>query len=152
MNYEKIEAFAALLRDSPTLTEIEVKNGEGVSLRLRRAAPKPPSRSAAPLVAGEPEALRAAPVPVAGSGELSKAGTTALTATVVGIFRVMGGAATLTVGDPVKAGQVMGQIEAMRLLNDCISPLSGVVTAAAVEEGQPVEYGQLLFEIKASGE
>jgi biotin carboxyl carrier protein len=73
-----------------------------------------------------------------------------ITSGLVGTFRAMSGAATLHVGDRVKAGQVLGQIEAIRLLNDCTAPAAGEIVGIAVQDGQPVEYGQLLFEIAPS--
>jgi acetyl-CoA carboxylase biotin carboxyl carrier protein len=70
-----------------------------------------------------------------------------VTASVVGIFRALNGDAAISPGKIVNESQVIGQIEAMRLLNDCLATGSGTVTNVLVEEGQPVEYGQLLFEI-----
>jgi biotin carboxyl carrier protein len=52
-------------------------------------------------------------------------------------------------GATVKEGQLLGHIEAMRLLNDCLAPEAGTILRVLVEEGQPVEYGQLLFEIES---
>ena len=48
------------------------------------------------------------------------------------------------VGDTVKKGQVIGIIEAMKLLNEVEADKDGVVQAFAAENGQPVEYGQPL--------
>ena len=44
----------------------------------------------------------------------------------------------------VKKGQVIGIIEAMKLLNEVEADKDGVVQAFAAENGQPVEYGQPL--------
>ena len=49
------------------------------------------------------------------------------------------------VGDTVKKGQVLGIIEAMKLMNEIESEYEGVVEAILVENGQMVEYGQNLF-------
>lgn len=48
-------------------------------------------------------------------------------------------------GDSVKKGQVVGIIEAMKLMNEVTSEFDGVVTQVLVENGQVVEYGQPLF-------
>ena len=52
------------------------------------------------------------------------------------------------VGDTVKKGQVLGIIEAMKLMNEIESEYDGVVEAILVENEEVVEYGQPLFRIK----
>ena len=49
------------------------------------------------------------------------------------------------VGDSVKKGQVLGIIEAMKLMNEIEAERDGVIEAVLVENGQLVEYGQPLF-------
>ena len=51
------------------------------------------------------------------------------------------------VGDPVKKGQVIGIIEAKKLMNEVTCDRDGVVKEILVENGQVVEYGQPLFSI-----
>ena len=51
-------------------------------------------------------------------------------------------------GDNVKAGSVMCIIEAMKLMNEIEADVAGVVREILVENGQPVEYGQVLFRIE----
>jgi acetyl-CoA carboxylase biotin carboxyl carrier protein len=53
--------------------------------------------------------------------------------------------------DLVKQGQVLGIIEAMKLMNEIESKVSGRVVQILVENGQPVEYGQALFLIDPRG-
>lgn len=56
------------------------------------------------------------------------------------------GAAVFTeVGQKVTEGQTVCIIEAMKLLNEIESDVTGVVKEILVENGQPVEYGQPLF-------
>ena len=52
------------------------------------------------------------------------------------------------VGDVVKKGQVLGIIEAMKLMNEIESEYDGVVEAVLVENENVVEYGQPLFRIR----
>lgn len=52
------------------------------------------------------------------------------------------------VGDTVKKGQVLGIIEAMKLMNEIESEYDGVVEAILVGNEDVVEYGQPLFRIK----
>ena len=52
------------------------------------------------------------------------------------------------VGETVAAGQTLCILEAMKLMNEVKSELDGIVRAIHAENGQPVEYGQLLFELE----
>jgi acetyl-CoA carboxylase biotin carboxyl carrier protein len=54
------------------------------------------------------------------------------------------------VGDTVRPGQILCILEAMKLMNELESEVGGVVRKILVENGQPVEYGQVLFEIEAT--
>jgi len=51
-------------------------------------------------------------------------------------------------GDRVEKGQVLCIIEAMKLMNEIESEVSGIVRKILVENGEPVEYGQPLFLIQ----
>ncbi len=53
------------------------------------------------------------------------------------------------VGDRVQAGKVLCIVEAMKLMNEIESDASGEIVKVFVTSGQPVEYGQPLFAIKA---
>ncbi|WP_258359217.1 acetyl-CoA carboxylase biotin carboxyl carrier protein [Moorella sulfitireducens (nom. illeg.)] len=52
------------------------------------------------------------------------------------------------VGTRVKPGQTLCIIEAMKLMNELAAETAGQVVAILAENGQPVEYGQVLFQIK----
>jgi len=51
-------------------------------------------------------------------------------------------------GDLVESGQVLCIIEAMKLMNEIESEVSGEVAKIFVENGEPVEFGQSLFGIR----
>ena len=53
--------------------------------------------------------------------------------------------AFVEVGQAVKKGDTICIVEAMKLMNEIETDVSGVVKAILVENGQPVEYGQPLF-------
>jgi acetyl-CoA carboxylase biotin carboxyl carrier protein len=59
-----------------------------------------------------------------------------------------GSPAFVKVGDTVYPKQVLCIIESMKLMNEIEAELSGIVIAKAVENGRPVEYGELLFTIQ----
>ncbi len=52
------------------------------------------------------------------------------------------------VGDTVKKGQVVGIVEAMKLMNEIESEHDGVITEIIVNNGDMVEYGQVLIKVK----
>ena len=118
-----------------------------------------PTVSAAPVVqapaavtvAAVPQAVPApAAAPAAAPAPAQDAAQAALptiTSPMVGTFYRApspGAAPFIEVGDTVKKGQVIGIIEAMKLLNEVEADKDGVVQAFAAENGQPVEYGQPL--------
>ncbi|HWZ00046.1 MAG TPA: acetyl-CoA carboxylase biotin carboxyl carrier protein [Edaphobacter sp.] len=53
------------------------------------------------------------------------------------------------VGDQVELGQVLCIVEAMKLMNEIESDVAGEVVKRIASSGQPVEYGQALFAIRA---
>ncbi len=55
-------------------------------------------------------------------------------------------------GSPVQTGQVICIIEAMKIFNQIESDVEGEVVRILVENGQPVEYGEALLEIRLSSQ
>src|ERR1700682_1836687 len=58
--------------------------------------------------------------------------------------------AFVKVGSSVETGKILCIVEAMKLMNEIESDVSGEVIRIFVENGQPVEYGQPLFGIRPS--
>ena len=80
--------------------------------------------------------------------EIASASGTCVKSPLVGTFYASAGpeeAPFVSVGDTVKKGQVLGIVEAMKLMNEIESEADGVVKAIYVENEQMVEYGQSLF-------
>lgn len=59
--------------------------------------------------------------------------------------------AFVRVGDQVTAGQTLCIVEAMKLMNEIQSEVSGEIVHIQLENAQPVEYGQRLFAIRPVG-
>jgi acetyl-CoA carboxylase biotin carboxyl carrier protein len=53
------------------------------------------------------------------------------------------------IGDQVEVGQVLCIVEAMKLMNEIEADVAGEVVRRIASSGQPVEYGQALFAIRA---
>lgn len=54
------------------------------------------------------------------------------------------------IGDKIKKGQPLVIVEAMKVMNEIKSDVDGEVYAILVEDGQPIEFGQVLIQIKES--
>ena len=117
------------------------------------AAPVPaqaPAPVPAPASAPAPAPAEAAPAPEAPKADECP-GCVEIRAPIVGTFyRAPAPDAPPYVkeGDRVEKGQVLCIIEAMKLMNEIESEVSGIVRKILVENGEPVEYGQPLFLIQ----
>ena len=156
MDIRKIKRLIELL-DESGVNEIEIREGEE-AVRITRAVAAPPGgwgpppayayaqpASQAPR-AEPPREEAAAPEPAAAepSGHVVRS-------PMVGTFYRSpspGAASFVEEGAPVKVGDTLCIIEAMKMLNQIECDRDGVVRAALVENGQPVEYDQPLFVIE----
>ena len=71
-----------------------------------------------------------------------------VTSPLVGTFYASSGPKAeryVRVGDPVRKGQILGIVEAMKLMNEIESEFDGTVKEIYVENEQMVEYGQPMF-------
>ncbi|WP_344838528.1 acetyl-CoA carboxylase biotin carboxyl carrier protein [Nonomuraea dietziae] len=76
---------------------------------------------------------------------------TAVTAPLVGTFYHApepGAAPYVRVGDRVRAGQTVGVVEAMKLMNQVVAEQEGEVVEVVAGNAEPVEYGQALVRIR----
>ena len=144
----KIEELIALMRQSGVtqlsleLPDYKVSITRGPEPLAAPAAGDPPAGSAWPPA--DP------PVRAGGPAEGLAAMALTVIAPVVGVFRNGGsapGRQVIAGGGRVKRGQLLATIEAMKVPNEVRSPVDGVVTSVAVEDGAAVEYGQTLFVI-----
>ena len=68
-----------------------------------------------------------------------------ITAPMVGIFHFDN--AGIGTDHNVSVGQIVGAIESMKIHNELISRVAGIIDEVLVEDGTPVEYGQPLFRV-----
>jgi acetyl-CoA carboxylase biotin carboxyl carrier protein len=107
------------------------------------------------MASGQAAAGSGAAAGAAGSGEAAAAAEEKLhevKSPIVGTFYESpspGSPAFVKVGDQVEVGQVLCIVEAMKLMNEIESDVAGEVVKRIAASGQPVEYGQPLFAIRA---
>ncbi len=154
MDIRKVKKLIELLEESG-VAEIEIHEGEE-SVRISRgnstivAAPTvvqaaPPT---APAAASSIPAEKILPGSQADDAEIVG---DKVTAPMVGIFYealAPGKPSFVELGQSVKKGDVLCIIEAMKIMNQVESEYNGVISKIMVENGDPVEYGQLLFVIR----
>ncbi|WP_434382691.1 acetyl-CoA carboxylase biotin carboxyl carrier protein [Melittangium boletus] len=130
-----------------------IRRGHVPAPTIVHAAPIAPSVSPAPVVA----APLAAPAPAMPVSAPAAAGASAekpghgVTSPFVGTFYrtpAPDQPSFVEVGAVVKKGQVLCIIEAMKLMNEIEADVAGRVAEILVENGQPVEFGQVLFRIE----
>jgi acetyl-CoA carboxylase biotin carboxyl carrier protein len=114
------------------------------------AAQQRPSAAAAPVAAAP---VASAPAVAAPAAEVDPhAGAHIVKSPIVGTFYDApspDSEAFVKVGDHVDMGKVLCIVEAMKLMNEIESDAAGEIVKVLVKPGQPVEYGQPLFAIKA---
>ncbi len=151
MDIRKVKKLIELLEESG-IAEIEITEGEE-SVRISRhgATPMsppayayaPPPAPAAPVASSAPAAeSRPAPEP-------EEEGY-AVTAPMVGTFYAAsspGSPPFVQVGDRVEQGDVLCIVEAMKMMNQIEADVAGTIKSIRVQNGDPVEYGQVLFVI-----
>ena len=155
MDLRKLKTLIDLVAESD-IAELEVTEGES-KVRIVKSSAMPQNQMVMMQPQGMPQ-YHAAPAPVAAApGAVAAAPAVAAEPTghvvkspMVGTFyrsSAPGSPAFVEVGSSIKEGETLCIIEAMKLLNEIDSDVSGVVTKILVENGQPVEFGQPLFVI-----
>ena len=164
MNIDEILTLVKAVSDS-SLTSFRLEQGDYVlSLKKEKeeaqivtvAAPAAPVPVAAAAVPAVPAVPAAAPVsapaaPAKAADEDEAIGDKVILSPLVGTFYTSASPEAesfVKVGDTVKKGQVLGIIEAMKLMNEIESEYDGVIEAVLVENEEVVEYGQPLFRIR----
>jgi acetyl-CoA carboxylase biotin carboxyl carrier protein len=171
MDFDEINKILDIVREHE-LSEFELER-EGFKIRIKKghvehtsghfAAQMVPAvlhhpgaapAASAPLSA--PEAVPPTAASVAAAAAAAQAAEEVdlgiVKSPIVGTFfrsSEPGAPAFVEVGDTVKKGQVLCIIEAMKLMNEIDSEYEGEIVKVYVDNGQPVQYGERLFAIKA---
>ena len=138
---ERIREIVRIVQESG-VAEVEIED-DGMRVSVRRADELPALQVVSPLAEldpGEPAIVSAPPV-----------SASRVESPMVGVFYRApepGAANFVEVGDVVEPGQTLCLLEAMKLFNELKADHAGRISAIHVENGQPVEFGQLLFELE----
>ena len=151
MDIRKVKKLIEMLEES-SLEEIEIQEGEE-SVRLVKNKPnnllssQPVYTESIQTIEDRPtersKEESEEPAEDEDSGDL-------INSPMVGTFYASaspGSKPFVSVGDHVNEGDVVCIVEAMKMMNEIKSEFSGEVLSINVENSQPVEYGQTLFEI-----
>jgi acetyl-CoA carboxylase biotin carboxyl carrier protein len=164
MDIEYITKLIELVSESK-VDEIEIEE-DGKKIRIAKTLPPPANPQTAivhvPPAAVPHHVVQPAPAPVAPTAEAPAAIPPSPPAApgvklhevrspIVGTFYrapAPDAAPFVQVGSVVEKGTVLCIVEAMKLMNEIESDVAGKVVQIMVENGQPVEYGQVLFLIE----
>jgi acetyl-CoA carboxylase biotin carboxyl carrier protein len=162
MNQKELKELIEFLIEKD-ISEFELERGD-VKVRIKRGADSQPISvispvSAIPTVAAIPPGQQAQPhahVPAVSAATAPPAASVeeelhTVKSPIVGTFYEAPGPGAppfVKSGDVVSAGQVLCIIEAMKLMNEIESDMSGEIVKVLAANGKPVEYGQPLFAIR----
>lgn len=149
MDLRKLKTLIDLVAESG-ISELEITEGDGKVRIVKHPAPIAMAAQPAPMPAPV-AAAPAAPAPATAPPPEPVAASHQVKSPMVGTFyrsAQPGADPFVNVGSTVREGDTLCIIEAMKLLNEIEADKSGVIRAVLVENGQPVEYGQPLFEIE----
>jgi acetyl-CoA carboxylase biotin carboxyl carrier protein len=148
--------------DESGIDTVEIRRG-ATRVRISKTPPPAPVRTeaAAGPVAGADESpapgdrAPAAPAESTAAGDSAKDEQPATTlieikSPMVGTFYRAGAPGAppyVDTGQRISEGDTLCIIEAMKLMNEFESEISGTIEEIPVEDGEPVEYGQVLFRV-----
>ena len=146
MDIRKVKKLIELLEES-NIAELEIHEGEESVRISRNGQMAAPVLQAAPITAPALAAPQEAPV---ASAEPEISGHKVISPMVGSFYRSAspGSAPFVEVGQSVAVGDTLCIIEAMKLLNQIEADKAGTVKAILADNGEPIEYGQILFVIE----
>ena len=140
---EYIQELAKILKANE-LTEISLEN-EGGAITIRKDVIVSSASVAAPAAVAP-----ATPVKSAAAPQEEKKGTP-IVSPMVGTFYTSPSPDAkpfVTVGQTIKKGDKVCIIEAMKLMNEIEAEVEGKIVEVCVQDGQPVEFGQVLMYVE----
>lgn len=149
MDLRKLKKLIDLVQESG-ISELEITEGEEKVRIAKQVGVAAPTAYLAPAAAPAlASSTGPAAAPLQGAAPALPEGDVIKSPMVGTFYRASspGAKPLVEIGQSIAAGERLCIIEAMKLMNEIESELTGVVKAILVENGQPVEYGQPLFVI-----
>jgi acetyl-CoA carboxylase biotin carboxyl carrier protein len=153
LNLEELKELIRVLRES-NVTEFEFRKAD-YRLRIRHGniIDESPARSGLPPQNGEehPVVSQFPEIPPEPEDAAGKEKYHEVRSPIVGTFyrsSSPGSSPFVEVGDHIRKDQVLCIVEAMKIMNEIESDVEGEIHSIHVSNGQPVEFGELLFSIK----
>jgi acetyl-CoA carboxylase biotin carboxyl carrier protein len=153
MNIKEIKELLELMAEH-NVGEIEIEK-DNAKIKLRKMANGGIVMQGAPQMMAPMQTAMQTPaqasVPAVAAQAAEEEGVTIVRSPMVGTFYASPAPdqpAYVSVGKAVKDGDVLCIVEAMKLMNEIKSELSGTVTEILVQNGQTVEYDQPIMKIK----
>ncbi len=149
MDLRKLKTLIDLVSES-NISELEITEAEG-KVRIVKGVPgmmaAPTMMMAAPSAAPVAAAAAAAPPPAALETTNEPAGRVVKSPMVGTFYRAAspGAKPFVELGDPIKEGEPICIIEAMKIMNEIEADCSGKILRMLCDNGQAVEFGQPLF-------
>ena len=153
MDLRKLKTLIDLVSES-NVSELEITEPEGkirivkASVAAAPAQAQPQPQPAAAQQPSGPQFVQASASAAVAEAAAEPPAVIAVKSPMVGTFyrsAAPGAKAFVEVGDLIKVGDTVCIIEAMKILNEIESEVSGTVSRVLCENGQAVEYGQALF-------
>ena len=147
MDIRKVKKLIEMLENS-NLEEIEIQEGEE-SVRLVKSTNKTQAIAPQSIVLPQDTVAKEV-VDLSGAVKETQEDANSINSPMVGTFYASaspGAKPFISVGDIIAEGDVVCIVEAMKMMNEIKSDFSGTVLSVNVENSEPVEYGQSLFEI-----
>lgn len=151
------------------LSELSIEDGDFKIFMKKESAPvimTAPARAVSPVDGANSAAVNAASLSASSlsaaaivnavgaseavAGKVLSPDMEEIKAPLLGTFYANKDALLVKVGDTVRKGDVLCNIEAMKMFNEVLSNVDGVVSDILVRDGELVEYNQTLFIIKKS--
>jgi acetyl-CoA carboxylase biotin carboxyl carrier protein len=154
MNIKELKELIDIVTSRESIEELEIEKS-GVRLRIKRASNNSgPSVTAAVAPAAMLSVAPSQPhpsVPVQIPAESEE--LVYIKSPIVGTFYTAaspGAEPFVSLGSVVQKGTVLCIVEAMKLMNEIESDVTGEIVSILVKNGQPVEYGEKLFALRPS--
>ena len=145
MDLRKVKKLIELLEESG-LSEIEITEGED-KVRITKGGKRSPQVKAIETTQ-ESEALTVTEPADANAQTKNNNGFHEIKAPMIGTFYQSpdpDSEAFVKVGDPINEGDTLCIIEAMKMMNKIETDISGTIERILVQNGDPVEFDQVLF-------